>query len=120
MARHSMFVVVVSLAGILLAAPAFADIAPPDSCQAADAGKSCDNATTDGKMDQPGTCQKDKCSRATPSGSMSYECYLCKAAAKADDSGGCSTSGRTSQAALALVPVVALGLLWRRRRRAAK
>ncbi len=114
-----MLVVAISLAGMFLVAPASADVAPPDACQATDVGKACDNATKDGKMDRPGTCQADKCTRATPSGGMSYDCYVCKAAASATkDDGGCSTSGRAGSAALALVPLLALGLLWNRRRRA--
>ncbi len=117
MVRHSMFVVALSLAGTLFAATSFADIPPADACQAADVGKACDNATKDGKMDQPGKCQPAKCTRATPSGSMSYDCYLCQATAAAKDDGGCSTSGRSSDAAYALVPLLALGMLWHRRRR---
>jgi hypothetical protein len=117
--RHSMVVVALSFAGTFLAAPAFADIPPADACQAAEAGKACDNATKDGKMDQPGTCQKDTCTRATPSGSMSYDCYLCKATSAAKDDGGCSTSGRGGDVTYALVPLLGgLAILWNRRRRA--
>jgi MYXO-CTERM domain-containing protein len=117
--RHSRFVIALSLAlsGALLAAPAFADIPPADGCQAADAGKACDNASADGKMDLAGTCQKSKCTRATPSGSMSYDCYLCKVAAAKEDDGGCSTSRSGKNAAFALVPLLVAGLLWSRRRK---
>ena len=118
MVRHSIVAVALSIAGFVLAAPAFADIPPADACQAADAGKACDNATKDGKMDQPGTCQQAKCTRATPSGSMSYDCYVCQATSAAKDDGGCSTSGHGGAAAYALVPLLALGMLWNRRRRA--
>ncbi len=118
MVRHSMFVVALGFAGMLLAAPAFADIPPADACEAADDGKACDNATKGGKMDQPGKCQKDKCTRATPNGSMSYDCYLCKATSAAKDDGGCSISGGGANAVFALAPLLALGTLWNRRRRA--
>lgn len=116
MVRHLRFVVALSLAGALLAAPALADIPPADACQAADVGKACENASADGKMDLDGTCQKSKCSRATPSGTMSYECYLCKVGSAKDD-GGCSTSRSGKNAALGLIPLLALGLLWSRRRK---
>lgn len=118
MVRHSRFVIALfaGLAGALLAAPAFADIPPADACQAADVGKACENGSADGKMDLDGTCQKSKCSRTTPSGPMSYECYLCKVDTAKDDDGGCSTSRSGKNAALALLPLLALGLLWSRRR----
>lgn len=116
MIRHSRFVLAISLAAALLAAPAIADIPPADSCQQADVGKACDNATANGKMDLAGTCQKSTCSRATPSGAMSYECYLCKASA-AKDEGGCSTSGSRRHAAFVAAPLLVLGLLWNRRRK---
>lgn len=83
------FKVVVScwLVGMsLLAAPAFADIAPEDSCMAADEGKACDNAGDDG--DQLGVCRKDTCTRATPDGPMSYECHSCKTAEGGAGGGG--------------------------------
>lgn len=118
MVRHSKFVIALSLAGALLAAPAFADIPPADGCQPADQGKACDNATADGKMDLAGTCEKSKCTRATPSGSMSYDCYLCKVSKAKEEDGGCSTSGSSKSAAFAAVPLLVLGLLWHRRRKA--
>lgn len=122
-----MLVVALSLAGSLLVAAAFADLAPPDACTAADAGKACSNATKDGKMDQPGTCQKETCTRAAPTGSMSYECYRCNAATPSADkpssatkanSGGCSTSSHTGNTASAFLPLLALGMLRSHRRRA--
>lgn len=117
MVRHSRFVIALSLAGALLAAPAFADIPPADGCQQADQGKACENATADGKMDLAGTCEKSKCTRATPSGSMSYDCYLCKVSDAKKDDGGCSTSGSPQNAAFTAVPLLVLGLLWQRRRK---
>ena len=128
MVRHSMLVVALSLLGSLLAAPALADLAPPDACAAADAGKACSNATKDGKLDQPGTCQKATCTRAAPTGSVSYDCYRCDAANPPSDTkptsttkangGGCSTSGHTGNAASALLPLLALAVLRSHRRRA--
>lgn len=116
--RHSMFVVALALAGGLLAVPARADLAPPDSCAEADVGKACENASANGMMDQPGTCQKAKCTRATPSGSMEYDCHLCKAgSAKKEEDGGCSFSGRNERTALAAAPLLILGFLYGRRRR---
>jgi MYXO-CTERM domain-containing protein len=118
-ARHSPFAIALSwaLAATLLAVPALADIAPADACQAADEGKACENANADGKMDQPGSCQKATCSRATPNGNMSYDCYLCKAAEAKKDDGNCSTSGSRKNAAWAAAPLLLLGLLWNRRRK---
>lgn len=121
MVRHSMFVVALALVGGLLTVPARADLAPPDACQEADVGKACENATANGMMDLPGTCQKAKCTRATPSGKMEYDCHLCQAGdAKKDDDGGCSMSGSRERAALSLAPLVVLGFLYGRRRRGTK
>lgn len=120
MARRSRFFIALSLAGGMLASPALADVAPPDACQAADVGKACNNATKGGAMDQPGTCEAATCTRPTPTGSMSYDCFTCKpsTSAKKDD-GGCSATGRGQRAMLALVPLLALGFLRARRRRQA-
>lgn len=117
-----MFVVALALAGgLLMTVPARADLAPPDACAEAQLGKACENASVDGKMDQPGTCQKAKCTRATPSGSMEYDCHLCKAgSAKKEDDGGCSFSGRGERTALAAAPLLIIGFLYGRRRRSAK
>jgi MYXO-CTERM domain-containing protein len=119
-ARYSKFMGSLLLVGTLFAVPAFADIAPPDACQEADLDKACENATVDGKMDQPGTCQKSSCTRATPGGSMTYDCFSCKAggSAKADDA-NCSTSSAPGHAAWGIAPLLALGWLFSRRRRSA-
>ena len=119
--RNSVLVIAVALAGGFLTVPARADLAPPDACAEADSGKACENATADGKMDQPGTCQKSKCTRATPSGSMEYDCHLCKAGSdKKEDDGGCSIASRREPTALAAAPLLVLGFLYGRRRRCAK
>jgi hypothetical protein len=120
--KHLVISVVLSMAGVLGAADALADIPGPDACQEADVGKACDNATNaDGKMSQPGTCQKATCTRATPSGSMSYDCFACKATpTAAKDDGKCSLSVPTHSSALAAAPFALGLLLWSRRRRAAR
>jgi hypothetical protein len=118
--RHSILVVGLVLVGGLLTVPAHADLAPPDACAEAEVGKACENASANGKMDQPGTCQKSKCTRATPSGKMEYDCHLCKAGSSGKDDGGCSFSGRSERTALATAPLLILGLLYGRRRRSSK
>jgi MYXO-CTERM domain-containing protein len=100
------------LGSVLFAMPASADIAPDDACVQANEGKACDNAGD--SADQPGTCTKDSCTRHTPDGPMTYDCYLCKAAeggsggsgneagAKPDGgskAGGGATTGGTSSTA---------------------
>ncbi len=77
------------LASTLLTAPAFADIPPADACMAADEGEACDNAGEN--ADQAGVCQQDTCTRATPDGPMTYDCFLCKVAA--GGSGGVGNEG---------------------------
>jgi MYXO-CTERM domain-containing protein len=83
------------LAVALLAAPAVADIPPDDACMAADVNEACDNAGED--ANQPGICRADTCTRATPDGPMTYECFLCKAATEgnggADNQGGAKSEG---------------------------
>ena len=56
----------------LVAAPAVADIPPPDSCGRE--GEACDNAPG------PGVCRKARCGRATPEGSIDYDCLRCRPA----------------------------------------
>lgn len=119
-----------ALGSMLLAAPAFADIPPEDACMAADEGKACDNAGDN--ADQKGTCKKDSCTRGTPNGPMTYECYRCLVTDGGGTAGtagtkpatdskgsGCNVSavgvgGWTSLAA----PLLAFGLVAARRRRA--
>ncbi len=120
--------------GMLLAAPAFADIPPPDACMQAEEGKACDNAGE--AADKPGLCKKDSCTKQTPSGSMTYECYVCQettgaggsttgnggtnaeTSTKDDEEGGCSLSpGPARGLAAVFAPVAALALAAARRRR---
>ena len=97
--RYSKLGIAAGLLGtMLLAAPAFADIPPDDVCLAASVGKACDNAGDN--ADQPGTCQKDMCTRATPDGSMSYECYRCIP----EQGGAGGQGGATSEAGAAPEP----------------
>ncbi len=100
MRQTKLFLAPLLIGVALLTVPALADIPPPNSCQAADEGAACDTAIVNGKMGQPGTCQKDMCTRATPQGSMSYECYLCNAAAGGTGGGG-GTGGISSEAGAA-------------------
>ena len=118
----------------LVAAPAIADIPPPDACGRE--GEACDNAPG------PGVCRKARCGRATPEGSIDYDCLRCRpratersqvaqppasvAAAVAGPSpeatpqqrkGSCAVAPRPSAAAVALL-FGAVGLLVLRRRSA--
>lgn len=126
--------------GMLLAAPALADIPPPDACMQADEGKACDNAGQN--ADQPGVCKQSSCTRQTPDGPMTYDCHLCQAAnggtsgaagatgnggstaaggttsRSNDDDGGCSMSAAPVGGLAALIgPLAAFGLAVARRRR---
>jgi MYXO-CTERM domain-containing protein len=113
-----------ALAAGLLATPALADIPPEDACMAADVGEACDNAGEN--ADQPGICQADTCTRTTPDGPMTYDCFLCKASAGGggDDDGAAEDDGSCNAAAVPvggfaglIVPLMAFGLAaWRRRR----
>jgi hypothetical protein len=66
---------------IALAAPlpAFADIPPPDACNRT--GDACSTAPPDYKS--PGICVKQKCLRATPNGTVEYDCNRCQPKAPA-------------------------------------
>lgn len=107
--------------GMLLAAPAFADIPPQDACRPADEGKACDNAGE--QADEPGVCTKDSCTKQSPNGPLTYDCHICKVA-DADDTppksndGGCSVSVSSAGGFESLiVPLAAFGLAAIRRRR---
>jgi hypothetical protein len=78
------------------AAPARADVAPPDACT--DEGKDCENAGPNG--DDSGTCRKQTCTRGGPDGAVTYECLRCVA----DDGGNgcnCRLSGVATERGLA-------------------
>lgn len=82
--------------GMLLAVPAFADIPPADACVQADEGKACDNAGKN--ADEPGVCKQDSCTKQTPDGPMTYDCYLCQAkGGTAGEGGAPSNGGATAQ-----------------------
>ncbi|XXT21254.1 hypothetical protein WME94_06780 [Sorangium sp. So ce429] len=82
------------LAAPLLAAPARADIAPPDTCDTP--GSSCSNAGP--AADEPGTCTTQKCQRAVPDPdggvtTVEYDCNRCTAAGGGSTSTGSAGTG---------------------------
>lgn len=78
-----------------------ADVPPPNACDSE--GSSCQTAGSD--YDQPGTCSKKTCSRATPDGTMEYECLLCAGGASGSESGeGSGTSDDDDGCAVASAP----------------
>jgi hypothetical protein len=64
---------------------AFADVPPPDSCNAP--GQACNTAPPD--YQSPGICVSSMCTKAGPDGSFEVPCNLCKP----DDGGGTGGSG---------------------------
>ena len=117
MTRQSFVALGFVLLGVSSAVPAWADVAPPNECEESQVGQACDSAIKDGKTDLPGTCQKTTCQRTTPDGTMSYDCYRCQAAEEKKDDGKCSSAATPAgSASLLLAPLLALGLLWHRRR----
>src|SRR5690349_16886514 len=91
-----------SLLGTLtLSAPAWADVAPDDACMVE--GSSCHNAIVDDSLPlMAGICQKVMCTRATPDGSMTYECLRCVAeetgtGGQSNEGGGSSTAGSKNE-----------------------
>jgi MYXO-CTERM domain-containing protein len=80
------------LGTLTLSAPAWADIPPDDACMEPSLGKACYNAMVDGSLPtHPGTCQKAMCTRSTPDGPMTYDCFRC--VANEEGSGGQSNEG---------------------------
>ncbi|XYH99607.1 hypothetical protein ACMHYB_07550 [Sorangium sp. So ce1128] len=82
------------LAAPLLAAPAHADIAPPDTCDTP--GSSCSNAGP--AANEPGTCTTQKCQRAVPDPdggvtTVEYDCNRCTAAGGGSTSAGSAATG---------------------------
>lgn len=117
MTRQSFVALGFAFLGVLAAAPAWADVAPINACEESQVGQACDSAIKDGKTDLPGTCQKAKCTRTTPDGAMSYDCYQCQATEEKKDDSNCSSAATPAgSAGLLLVPALALGLFWHRRR----
>lgn len=87
---------------IALAAPARADVPPPEVelCAGKKVGDTCENN---------GVCQESSCGRATPDGVVSYPCVQCvPGAAPASSSRNCS--GAPEGLAMGLVGLLALGL----------
>lgn len=87
------------IVGVLcISQPVWADVAPDDQCLEQDVGKPCDNA---GNGFEPGVCAATQCTRATPNGSMTYDCFRClPSAGGAGGAGGAtnepSTGGSTA------------------------
>lgn len=82
------------LGALTLSAPAWADIPPEDVCLASNVGEVCNNASLPmarGESNGPGVCREAMCTRSTPNGPVTYQCYRCVAS---DDGGG----GRANEA----------------------
>lgn len=62
------------------AGTAAADIPPPGLCDTEQAGEACDDPVDDAgqSVDGPGVCVQEECRRATPDGSMTYDCLMCR------------------------------------------
>jgi len=126
-----------ALALFCTAAPAAADVPPPDACMTE--GATCANAG--GMANLPGVCRPSTCTRATPDGGViTYDCLRCQASggnsgaggssagkagadagAGGDDDGNCSCrlSSRATERGLAglMLLLGAAALLQSRRRR---
>jgi MYXO-CTERM domain-containing protein len=113
-------------ASALLVTPAFADVGPDTyDCQEGTVGFACEDGGPN--ANQGGACVEDMCTRQTPSGEMSYACYVCKAgetptrgsrSSEEEKDEGCSASGAPASGWPSLfAPLVALGLAAARRRR---
>jgi len=80
--------------GVLLPRAAAADIAPPGACQIGEIGQACDEAVDEaGTVVGSGVCVAEKCTRASPSGSMAYDCAICRASQPAPEAGGAGAGG---------------------------
>lgn len=87
-----------------------ADVPPPDACQTD--GKACSNAGPE--YNQAGECKQAMCTRATPDGSMTYECLRCEvsdtaSASNDDEEEGCAFSP-TKTASPQWAPLLMLAL----------
>jgi len=112
---------------LAVAAPAFADVPPPNTaqCSSLKEGDACkDDNSKDGACTKS-TCSKLDYSHGTPPTSVDYACLVCTAGASTTTSsssssssggGGCSMSGGAG-APSALLALLALPLLRRRRER---
>ena len=131
---------------LLGARPAAADIPPLGACQLGEVGQACDDAVDKaGEVVGSGICVAEQCTRALPSGAMTYDCAMCrpkpaepsaggaandpvkptagsanepaKPSAEADDGGGCTMSGGgRGTGSAALGSLLVLGLALARRR----
>ncbi len=89
-----------------------ADVPPPDSCNAV--GQACQNAVDGGATGLPGVCQASQCTRATPTGPVTYACNRCALAPAATPSPGtscsCSVPGSSRSRSPAALALAALAL----------
>lgn len=88
--KSLVFGVGLALGLLVTAGPAAADIAPPGLCAPEDVGQVCDNALDkDGnELSEPGVCVAEKCKRATPDGTMKYDCVMCRLEPSEPTAGG--------------------------------
>jgi MYXO-CTERM domain-containing protein len=76
-------------ASVLSARAALADIPPPGLCAGQKPGDTCDEAVnTSGELVGAGICVDEKCRRATPDGTVTYDCVMCRPASPAPGAGG--------------------------------
>jgi hypothetical protein len=74
-----MVVGVILALGLAVAAQARADLAPPGLCTGQAAGDECDEAVDgQGHVVGRGVCVAETCRRATPDGSVTYDCVMCR------------------------------------------
>lgn len=94
MTRSAKLGVALAIAAGWLAAPARADIPPPDTCD--EAGKACMNAGP--AFDQPGMCFTRTCTKGPPGEEVTYECLRCEAEGEggAGGAGGEPATGGTA------------------------
>jgi hypothetical protein len=95
------FSVFTILGALTLSVPARADIPPEDACSASNVGEACPNALipmTQGRGTGAGVCQAAMCTRSTPDGPITYQCYRCVAlddgvGGQANEAGGAGANG---------------------------
>jgi len=88
--RHFGLFFGVLMVGLLaLARPAAADIPPVGACSTSQVGKACDEAVdASGDIGGSGVCVAEQCTRATPSGPMTYDCAMCRPKPTEPNAGG--------------------------------